>query len=215
MSDTDPCLELHFNSRGVIWVSKAGARSPEVLIPPILPTRGAPSRRFAVKKTNVGADLGLHSDFSREIVQASSHTSSFHPCNEQNSHTDSCTVLLISQCGPELSCALQKFRQIFFCFHAALQNLLLKEEGGYPQPKKRFGFRSGELFKSYVLKAAKHFYRGPESCSARGPDQPGASGEPRFTTSMFSIPCIQPLSVTVYVQALQSFSALIKLCCVA
>ena len=50
---------------------------------------------FAVKGTIVGADLGLHFDFSREIVQASSRTSSFHPCTNRLTHTDSCTVLLI------------------------------------------------------------------------------------------------------------------------
>jgi hypothetical protein len=68
-------------------VSKAGVRSPEVLTPQFSQPEAQPSRRFAVKKTNVGADLGLHFDFSREIVQASSHTSSFHPCTEQKTHT--------------------------------------------------------------------------------------------------------------------------------
>ena len=109
-------------------VSKAGVRSPEVVIPQFSRPEAHRvdvllSRKLTLAQILVST-LILVGRSSKLVPTPQAFTLA----PNKKLHTDTCTVLLISQCGPELSCALQKFRK-FLLLHAALGSYFLKEEG--------------------------------------------------------------------------------------
>jgi hypothetical protein len=114
---------------------------------------------------------------SSKLVPTPSSLSSLH---EQNSHTDTCTVLLISQqCGPEVFRALQKFRK-FLLLLAALRNCSQRGKQ-ISSVWKHFWISAWPVIQKLRFEGSNHSTAARRLVGNRGPDQLGASGEPQFT----------------------------------